>query len=128
MSRASTSPPTAVRHSPRSGMAPSPTRACRSASPTSASTPATRASCTPPDPATHTFPQAYTGWQCLTSKTTSNPYFATDAFCTGQCWYDQEVYTPAGRPDTVYVIGSNLYGEEPCNTNGVGCGNGRSNG
>ena len=31
-------------------------------------------------------------------------------------------------PDTVYVIGSNLYGEQPCNTNGVGCGNGRSNG
>ena len=26
------------------------------------------------------------------------------------------------------MIGSNLYGEEPCNTNGVGCGNGRSNG
>ena len=31
-------------------------------------------------------------------------------------------------PDTVYVIGSNQYGEQPCNTNGVGCGNGRSNG
>ncbi len=31
-------------------------------------------------------------------------------------------------PDTVYLIGSNLYGEQPCNTNGVGCGNGRSNG
>src|SRR2546429_3134467 len=31
-------------------------------------------------------------------------------------------------PNTVYVIGSNLYGEQPCNTNGVGCGNGRSNG
>jgi hypothetical protein len=26
------------------------------------------------------------------------------------------------------VIGSNLYGEQPCDTNGVGCGNGRSNG
>ena len=31
-------------------------------------------------------------------------------------------------PDTVYLIGSNLYGEQPCNTNGVGCGNGISNG
>jgi hypothetical protein len=70
----------------------------------------------------------YTGWQNLTSKTTGNPYFATDDFCTGQCWYDEEVYTPAGMPDTVYVIGSNEYGEQPCNTNGVGCGNGRSNG
>jgi hypothetical protein len=86
------------------------------------------AACAPPDPATHTFPATYPGWQCLTSQTTSNPYFATTAFCTQQCWYDQDVYTPAGMPDTVYVIGSNLYGEQPCNTNGVGCGNGRSNG
>ncbi len=86
------------------------------------------AGATAPDPATHTFPATYTGWQNLTSKTTSNPYFATDDFCTGQCWYDQNVYTPAGLPDTVYVIGSMEYGEQPCNTNGVGCGNGRSNG
>jgi hypothetical protein len=86
------------------------------------------AACTPPDPATHTFPQTYTGWQCLTSKTTGNPYFATDNFCTQQCWYDNVVYTPPGRPDTVYVMGSMVYGEQPCNTNGVGCGNGRSNG
>jgi hypothetical protein len=83
---------------------------------------------TPPNPATHTFPATYPGWQVLTSKMTGNPYFATDDFCTGQCWYDQAVYTPAGMPDTVYVIGSNQYGEQPCDTNGVGCGNGRSNG
>ena len=31
-------------------------------------------------------------------------------------------------PDTVYVIGSIQYGEQPCDTKGVGCGNGRSNG
>ncbi len=86
------------------------------------------AGATAPNPATHTFPATYTGWQNLTSKTTSNPYFATDDFCTGQCWYDQNVYTPAGLPDTVYVIGSMEYGEQPCDTNGVGCGNGRSNG
>src|SRR5882762_2982776 len=48
--------------------------------------------------------------------------------CAGQCWYDQEVYTPPDMPDTVYVLGSNQYGEQPCNTNGVGCGIGRSNG
>jgi hypothetical protein len=84
---------------------------------------------TPPDPATHTFPATYNaGWQLLTSKTTSNPYFATDDFCWAQCWYDEDVYTPAGFPDTVYVIGAFQYGELPCNTNGVGCGNGRSNG
>jgi hypothetical protein len=86
------------------------------------------AGATPPDPVTHTFPASYFGWQNLTSKTTGNPYFATDDFCTGQCWYDQDVYTPNGMPDTVYVIGSMEYGEQPCNTNGVGCGNGRSNG
>jgi len=86
------------------------------------------AGATPPVAATHTFPATFTGWQNLTSKTTSDPYFATDDFCTGQCWYDEDVYTPAGMPDTVYVIGSNQYGEQPCSTKGVGCGNGRSNG
>ncbi|HXU04751.1 MAG TPA: hypothetical protein VN903_27500, partial [Polyangia bacterium] len=85
------------------------------------------AGATPP-PDTTTFPTTYNGWQKLTSKTTASPYFATDDFCTGQCWYDEDVYTPAGLPDTVYVIGSNLYGEQPCDTKGVGCGNGRSNG
>ena len=89
---------------------------------------ASQGTCVAPVAATHTFPATYNTWQCLTSKTTSNPYFATDDFCTGQCWYDEKVYTPAGIPDTVYVIGSNQYGEQPCDTNGVGCGNGRSNG
>ena len=85
------------------------------------------ATCTPPPDVT-VFPTNYNGWQCLTSKTQASPYWATTAFCTQQCWYDQEVYTPAGLPDTVYVIGSMLYGEQPCNTNGVGCGTGQSNG
>ncbi len=84
-------------------------------------------SCTPPAVST-TFPTNYTGWQCLTAKTTSSPYWASTNFCTQQCWYDQDVYTPAGMPDTVYLLGSMLYGEQPCNTNGVGCGNGISNG
>jgi hypothetical protein len=44
------------------------------------------------------------------------------------CGRSHWTYTPAGFPDTVYVIGSNQYGEQPCNTSGVGCGNGRSNG
>jgi hypothetical protein len=38
------------------------------------------------------------------------------------------VYTPQGRPDTVYVIGSYSYGELPCNLKGVGCAPGRSDG
>jgi hypothetical protein len=83
----------------------------------------TGSGCTPPDPATHTFPAAYTtGWQCLTSRDTANPYFPTQDFCWAQCWYDEEVYTPAGKPDTVYVIGAMQYDELACNTKGVGCG------
>jgi len=78
--------------------------------------------------AANTFPATYAGWQKLTSQTTSSPFFATSDFCWAQCWYDEEVYTPAGMPDTVYVIGANQYGEQPCSTKGVGCGNGRSNG
>jgi hypothetical protein len=80
-----------------------------------------------PNPA-NVFPATYNGWQKLTSKTTSSPFFATDDFCWAQCWYDEDVYTPAGLPDSVYVIGAFQYGELPCNTKGVGCGNGRSNG
>jgi hypothetical protein len=74
------------------------------------------------------FPTTYNGWQLLSASTTASPYYPTFNFCTGQCWYDQYVYTPAGSPDTVYVLGSYNYGELPCNTKGVGCGNGRSNG
>ena len=74
------------------------------------------------------FPTTYNGWQRLTSTSTASPYFATDDFCTAQCWYDEVVYTPPGRPNVVYVLGSFQYGEIPCNTKGVGCGNGRSNG
>jgi hypothetical protein len=78
--------------------------------------------------AANVFPHNYTGWRLLTSKTTASPFFATDDFCWAQCWYDEDVYTPEGLPDTVYVIGAFQYGELPCNTKGVGCGNGRSNG
>jgi hypothetical protein len=86
------------------------------------------AGATVPPPPGNPFPATYNGWQKLTSNTTASPYYATNDFCTGQCWYDQNVYTPPGLPDTVYVIGSFQYGELPCNTKGVGCGNGRSNG
>ena len=83
----------------------------------------TGSGCIPPDPTTHTFPASYTtGWQCLTSRDTANPYFPTQDFCWAQCWYDEEVYTPEGEPDTVYVIGAMQYDELPCDTKGVGCG------
>jgi hypothetical protein len=32
-------------------------------------------------------------------------------YCTGQCWYDNVVYTPSGAPDVVYVGGSFSYGQ-----------------
>jgi hypothetical protein len=34
-----------------------------------------------------------------------------DDYCTGQCWYDNMVYTPAGYPDVVYLLGSFSYGQ-----------------
>jgi hypothetical protein len=74
------------------------------------------------------FPATYNGWQKLTSQTTASPYYATDDFCWAQCSYDNDVYSPPGMPDTVYTLGAMYYGELPCNTKGVGCGNGISNG
>jgi hypothetical protein len=43
----------------------------------------------------------------------SSPNYATYNFCTGQCWYDQGVYSPPGKPNTVYVFGSFYYAEAP---------------
>jgi len=39
-------------------------------------------------------------------------------YCTGQCWYDNVVYTPPGAPDIVYVGGSFSYGELQGPSNG----------
>jgi hypothetical protein len=50
-------------------------------------------------------------WKQLTSSNVADPGYAAYNTCTGQCWYDNEIYTPAGRPDTVYVLGSFVYGE-----------------
>lgn len=50
-------------------------------------------------------------WKKLTSNVNGDPFYATFDFCTGQCWYDQDVVTPPGQPDTVFVIGSYTYGE-----------------
>lgn len=89
---------------------------------------------TPPAPPGNPFgsPAAvYNGWQLLTSNSLASPYWATHNFCTGQCWYDQDVYTPkhpsnptlisALRPDEVYVLGSYNYNEMPCYTKGTSC-------
>ena len=47
----------------------------------------------------------------LSNSSLSSPGYATYNSCTGQCWYDNFVYTPAGHPDVVYVGGSYAYGE-----------------
>lgn len=47
----------------------------------------------------------------LTSSNPADPGFATYNQCTGQCWYDVFVHTPAGHPDIVYTGGSYSYGE-----------------
>ena len=39
-------------------------------------------------------------------------------YCTGQCWYDNVVYTPAGFPDIVYLLGSFDYGQIGGKSNG----------
>ena len=57
-----------------------------------------------------------TGSPTFVLKTSSNPAspgYATFDFCTGQCWYDQGVYTPVGNPNMVYIFGSYVYGEAP---------------
>jgi len=41
-------------------------------------------------------------------------------YCTGQCWYDNVVYSPKGNPDVVYVGGSYDY-----NQNNAGVSNAR---
>ncbi len=48
-----------------------------------------------------------------TSADPANPGYATYNFCTGQCWYDQGVYSPPGQPNMVYIFGSFVYAEAP---------------
>jgi len=39
-------------------------------------------------------------------------------YCTAQCWYDNVVYSPPGKPDVVYLGGSYSYGTYGGSTNG----------
>jgi hypothetical protein len=55
----------------------------------------------------------------LSSSNVADPGFGTYNLCTGQCWYDNFVYTPAGYPDIVYVGGSYSYGQQYSNKRGV---------
>lgn len=58
-------------------------------------------------------------FQDLSSPDPANLGYGTYNVCTGQCWYDNFVYTPAGYPDMVYVGGSYSYGEQFSNKRGV---------
>jgi hypothetical protein len=55
----------------------------------------------------------------LSSSNVADPGYGTYNLCTGQCWYDNFVYTPAGYPDVVYVGGSYSYGQSFSNKRGV---------
>ncbi len=55
----------------------------------------------------------------LSSSNVADAGYGTHNVCTGQCWYNNFVYTPAGYPDIVYVGGSYSYGERWSNKRGV---------
>jgi len=54
----------------------------------------------------------------LTSSNRADPGYGSYNFCTGQCWYDNFVVSPAGYPDIVYLGGSYQYGETGNVSNG----------
>ncbi|PYK38553.1 MAG: hypothetical protein DME49_07565 [Verrucomicrobia bacterium] len=62
-----------------------------------------------------------TGVPVFTDLTAAeSPAGQTDNYCSGQCWYDNFVVTPAGFPDSVYVGGSFDYTTYGFATNGRG--------
>ncbi len=58
----------------------------------------------------------------LTSPDPANVGYGSFNYCTGQCWYDNFVVSPAGHPDIVYLGGSYNYGETGRISNGRGVG------
>jgi len=62
-----------------------------------------------------------TGVPVFTDLTAAeSPAGQTDNYCSGQCWYDNLVVTPAGYPDIVYIGGSYDYGTYALTTNSRG--------
>jgi hypothetical protein len=55
----------------------------------------------------------------LSSSNPADPGYAFFNLCTGQCWYDVFIHTPAGHPDMVYAGGSYSYDEIIANHRGV---------
>ena len=60
------------------------------------------------------------GWKVLTSDQRTSPYYGTYDYCWAQCWYDNDIVTPQGQPDTVYVLGAYRYDEAGNVSNGRG--------
>src|SRR3989454_7681743 len=58
----------------------------------------------------------------LSSSAPGDQRYGSYNFCTGQCWYDNFVVTPAGYPDVVYLGGSYQYSETGRISNGRGVG------
>jgi hypothetical protein len=56
----------------------------------------------------------------LTSNNPADAGYGSYNYCTGQCWYDNFVVSPAGYPDIVYLGGSYSYGETGGISNGRG--------
>lgn len=54
----------------------------------------------------------------LTSSNVADLGYGSYNFCTGQCWYDSFVVSPAGYPDIVYLGGSYNYDETGRISNG----------
>jgi hypothetical protein len=68
-------------------------------------------------------PNTGPGWarkSSQTSRPASNPYRPAYNPCTGQCWYDADIYTPKGFPNVVYLLGSYQYTELHERSNGRG--------
>ncbi len=57
-------------------------------------------------------------FKLLSNPDRNNEYYATYNYCTGQCWYDNFVITPAGHPDVVYLGGSFQYSFYGLRSNG----------
>jgi hypothetical protein len=57
------------------------------------------------------------GYAALTTFDRTQPGYLTYDYCWGQCWYDNFVLSPAGHPDTVYVLGAYNY-DFPTRNNG----------
>jgi hypothetical protein len=47
-----------------------------------------------------------TGWTQLSSDKADAPGFAAYRYCGEQCWYDDVVVSPSGRPDVVWLGGN----------------------